>query len=67
MSFLRGFLPRPVRRAMHPVRSTAGSFKRRATPRPIRKAFYLRHPIGTATTAAGRATRRSLTGKGRRR
>jgi len=60
MSFMRGFLPRPVRRAMHPVRSTAGSMKRRATPKPVRAAFYARHPIGTATTRAGRAARRSL-------
>jgi hypothetical protein len=63
VSFLRGFLPRPVRRAMHPVRSTAGSIKRRATPRPIRKAFYIAHPVGTATTSAGRSTRRALGGK----
>ncbi len=60
MSFRRGFLPRSVRRAMHPVRSTAGSMKRRATPRAIRKVQYARHPVGTATTAAGRALRRSL-------
>jgi hypothetical protein len=26
-SLLRGLLPRPVRRAIHPVRSTAGSLK----------------------------------------
>jgi len=67
MSFMRGFLPRPVRRAIHPVRSTAGSVKRKATPRPIRKAFYAAHPIGTATTAAGRSTRRALKGKKKRR
>lgn len=60
MSFLRGFLPRPVRRAIHPVRSTAGSIKRKATPRPIRKVQYARHPIGTVTTRAGRTARRSL-------
>ncbi len=60
MSFMRGFLPRPVRRAIHPVRSTAGSLKRRATPKPIRKIQYARHPVGTATTALGRAVRRSL-------
>jgi hypothetical protein len=67
MSFMRGLLPRPVRRAVHPVRSTAGSIKRRATPRPVRKAFYVAHPLGTATTAAGRSTRRSLTTKKKRR
>ena len=60
MSFRRGFLPRPVRRAMHPVRSTGGSLKRRATPRPVRKVYYARHPVGTATTRLGRALRRSL-------
>mgnify|MGYP001546920264 CR=1 FL=1 len=60
MSFFRGLMPRPVRRAMHPVRSTAGTLKRRATPKPIRKAFYVRHPIGTATTRAGRRVRRRL-------
>ena len=60
MSLLRGLLPRPVRRAMHPVRSTAGSIKRRATPKPIRKVQYARHPIGTATTKAGRGMRRTL-------
>jgi hypothetical protein len=60
MSFRRGLLPRPVRRALHPVRSTAGSVKRRATPKPVRAVFYARHPIGTATTRAGRAVRRSF-------
>jgi hypothetical protein len=60
MSFRRGFLPRPVRRAMHPVRSTAGSIKRRATPRPIRKVQYARRPVGTATTRLGRAPRRAI-------
>ena len=60
MSFLRGFLPRPVRRAMHPVRSTTGSFKRRATPRVVRKAYYVRHPLGTASTRAGRSVRRGF-------
>jgi hypothetical protein len=60
MSFMRGFLPRPVRRAMHPVRSSAGSLKRRVTPRPIRKAQYARHPVGTATTRAGRTARKSI-------
>ena len=56
MSLLRGLLPRPVRRVMHPVRSTAGSIKRRATPKPVRKAQYARHPLGTATTRVGRAS-----------
>ena len=28
MSFKRGLLPRPVRRAMHPVRGSAGSVKK---------------------------------------
>jgi hypothetical protein len=60
MSFRRGFLPRSVRRAMHPVRSTAGSIKRKATPKPIRKIQYARHPVGTATTRAGRAVRKSF-------
>jgi len=60
MSFVRGFLPRPVRRAIHPVRSTVGSIKRRATPKPIRTIQYARHPVGTASTAAGRKVRRSL-------
>jgi len=63
MSFKRGFLPRPVRRAMHPVRSTSGSVKRKVTPRPIRKVQYARHPIGTATTRAGRSARRALRGR----
>jgi hypothetical protein len=45
---------------MHPVRSTAYSLKRRATPRPVRKVFYARHPIGTASTHVGRSVRRSL-------
>jgi hypothetical protein len=60
VSFLRGFLPRPVRRAIHPVRSPLGSIKRKATPKPIRSIQYARHPIGTPTTRAGRAVRRSL-------
>ena len=45
---------------MHPVRSTMGSVKRRATPKPIRKAQYARHPVGTATTHAGRKVRKAL-------
>jgi hypothetical protein len=53
MVILRWFVPRKVRRVMHPVRST----RRRLTPRPIRKALYVRHPLGTATSAA---TRRAL-------
>jgi hypothetical protein len=60
VSFKRGFLPRPVRRAMHPVRSTAGSLKRQATPRAVRTIEYARHPVGTATTRAGRSLRRAL-------
>lgn len=60
MSFLRGFLPGPVRRAVHPVRSTAGSVKRRVTPKPIRKIQYVRHPVGSATMRLGRSVRRGL-------
>lgn len=60
MSFMRGFLPRPVRRTIHPVRSRVGSVKRQLTPRPVRKACYARHPVGTFTTAAGRTVRRKL-------
>jgi hypothetical protein len=45
---------------MHPIRSTAGSLKRQATPKVIRQMHYARHPVGTMTTAAGRAVRRSL-------
>lgn len=60
MSFRRGFLPRRVRRTIHPVRSTAGSLKRRATPKPIRTLQYARHPVGTATTRLGRTVRRSI-------
>ncbi len=67
MSFMRGFLPRPVRRAVHPVRSTTGSIKRRATPKSIRSVHYASHPIGTATTGAGRTVRRSLCASSRRR
>lgn len=58
MSFRRGLFPRPIRRAVHPVRSTSGSIKRRATPKPIRAVQYARHPVGTATTRLGRAVRR---------
>jgi hypothetical protein len=60
VSFRRGFLSKSVRRAMHPVRSTAGSIKRRATPKAIRTVEYARHPVGTATTRAGRAVRKSF-------
>jgi hypothetical protein len=45
---------------MHPVRSTAGSLKRRATPKAVRRIEYARHPIGTATTWAGRSVRKSF-------
>jgi hypothetical protein len=45
---------------MHPVRSTSGSFKRKITPKPIRKIEYAMHPRGTATTWLGRKVRESL-------
>ena len=38
--------------------STAGSLKRKATPKPVRKIQYARHPLGTTTTRMGRAARR---------
>ena len=60
MSFRRGFLPRNVRRTIHPVRSTLWSKKRELTPRPVRLYEYAKHPRGAITTAAGRAARRSL-------
>lgn len=60
MSFRRGLLPRDVRRAVHPVRSTLWSQKRRLTPRPVRLYEYAKHPRGTLTTALGRAVRRGL-------
>lgn len=60
MSFRRGFLPKSVRRAMHPVRSTAGSIRWRATPKPIRHVHYACHPVGSATTSIGRKLRRSI-------
>jgi hypothetical protein len=58
MSVLRWFLPRPVRRVMHPVRSA----RRAVTPRPVRAVYYARHPIGTATSAV---TRRAVRGRRR--
>jgi hypothetical protein len=61
MSFMRGFLPRPIRPAIHPIRSTTGSMKRKVTPKVVRKVhYYARHPVGTATTAAGRKVRMAL-------
>jgi hypothetical protein len=60
MAIFRWFVPRKVRRVMHPV----GSTKRRLTPKPVRTAFYVRHPVGTATSAV---TRRALRGGRRRR
>jgi hypothetical protein len=62
MSFRRGFTPRPVRRAIHPVRSNVGSIKRRATPKAVRKVQYARHPVGTASTSLGRKLRKALFG-----
>ena len=45
MGVLYRLLPRPVRRAMHPVRT----IQHRLTPRPIRRASYrwwqVRHPV----------------------
>ncbi len=45
MGTLYRLLPRPVRRALHPVRTV----QHRATPRPIRRATYnwwaIRHPV----------------------
>lgn len=44
--------PRPVRRAVHPVRTA----RRTVTPRPVRRArrqlFVVRHPVGAAEDAA---------------
>jgi hypothetical protein len=34
--------------------------KRQVTPRAVRKVEYARHPVGTMTTHAGRALRKSL-------
>jgi hypothetical protein len=59
MSCRRGLLPRSVRFAMHPVRYSVGRATRQLTPRPVRTLQYARHPIGTATTRAGRKLRRS--------
>lgn len=58
MAILRWFVPRKVRRVVHPVRST----KRRLTPKPVRTVYYARHPIGTATSAV---TRRAVRGRRR--
>jgi hypothetical protein len=60
VSLRRGLFPRPIRRAVHPARSTAGSLKRKATPKPLRKVLYARHPLGTTTTRIGRSVRKSI-------
>ncbi len=52
------FLPRNVRRGTHSV----GYAKRAVTPKPLRAGYYVRHPVGTTTSAV---TRRAL-GYGRR-
>ena len=58
MAVFRWSLPRSVRGATHPV----GYVKRRMTPKPLRAGYYVRHPVGTTTSAV---TRRAL-GYGRR-
>ena len=60
MAIFKWFLPRKVRRVAHPV----GYAKRRMTPKPVRSTLYVRHPVGTATSAA---TRRALQPSRRRR
>jgi hypothetical protein len=60
VSVLKWFVPRKVRRVVHPV----GYAKRRLTPKPVRAVYYVRHPVGTTTSAA---TRRALRGARRRR
>jgi DNA-binding HxlR family transcriptional regulator len=52
--------PRPIRRVVHLLRSTAGSIRRRAAPRPVRVAQYARQPVGAATTRMGRTGHRSF-------
>lgn len=59
MAIMKWFVPRKARRVLHPVSYA----KRRATPKPVRQAMYLRHPVGTTTSAA---TRRAIRGGKRR-
>ena len=55
--FSRLFVPRTVRRAMHPVRTV----KRAVTPKSVQKARRAMHPISNAVYGA----ERSLTAKTR--
>jgi hypothetical protein len=48
MAIFRHFVPRSVRRVAHPV----GHAKRRMTPKAVRQVMYVRHPVGTVTSAA---------------
>lgn len=48
MAIGKWFIPRNVRRVAHPV----GYAKRRVTPKPVRTVMQLRHPLGTASSAA---------------
>lgn len=63
MGLLSRLLPRPVRRARHPLRTV----RHKVTPRPVRRASYawwsVRHPV---RKAAYRAEDRAL-GRHRRR
>lgn len=60
MAILRWFVPRPVRKAMHPV----ASVKYAATPRVVKKAMHVRHPVGTLTSAATLSAMAALNPRG---
>jgi hypothetical protein len=59
MAIFRWFVPRKVRRVVHPVRST----RRQLTPKPVRAVHYARHPVGTATSAATTRALRARRGR----
>lgn len=54
MSVLRWLVPGKARRVLHPMKS----MKRRLTPKPVRTTYYVRHPLGTASSAVTRSALR---------
>jgi hypothetical protein len=58
----RLFVPRGIRRSMHPVRSV----KRAVTPKPIKKAMRAVHPLDNAVYAVTRSLNTKPTSRRRK-
>ncbi|WP_081998630.1 hypothetical protein [Sinomonas humi] len=66
MGFLtRLFIPRKVRRLVHPVRGVKRSVKKAVVPKPVRNAMWTAHKVAHPVDSAAYALERSLRTKAR--